>query len=187
MQIGEEPRARDDERWLTAHAPRGSGNTDGIVMRLLIVIIAGLVCSGLAGARTAWSHEQSPEPPVLTSFTINKAAHTVSTSELTVLLTHTARGTRPTEYRVSHRADFLGASWLPYVDVPNMRDWFHASGSACDSTRASRLVTLFFQVRVTGGTEVRVAAGQRRVVSTAIESNVLRDDICAHPPSPTPS
>lgn len=152
-------------------------------MRLLIVIVAGLVSSESAGARTKSSHAQSSELPVLTSFTINKGADTVGASELTVLLAHIARGTRPTEYRVSHRADFAGASWLPYVDAPNMRDWFPASGSACDSSRASRLVTLFFQVRVTGGAEVRVAAGQRRVVSTAIESNVLRDDICAHLPS----
>lgn len=119
------------------------------------------------------------QPPVLTAFAINAGTEIVDASEPYVSLAHTAVGARPSDYRVSHRADFVGAQWLPYQETPTLQDWFKPSGDACDAGPASRRITLFFQVRATTGTEVRIIDGQRVLVPTRVESNVLRDSICA--------
>src|SRR6185295_6499070 len=94
-------------------------------------------------------------------------------------------GARPTEYRVSPRADFAGAPWIPYADVPTLRGWYRTDGESCDPAHRSHPVTLFFQVRPTLGEEVRIVAGQRTLVPSRVESNVLRDTICGVEPSPS--
>ena len=127
----------------------------------------------------ALAQRAAEQPPVLTAFSINGGVDTVSTSDLLLTLTHTIVGTRPSEYRVSHRADFGGTRWEPYTPAISMRDWYDASGPPCDSTRPSHRVTLFFQVRATLGEEVRVVDGQRQLVPARVESNVLRAIVCA--------
>lgn len=123
---------------------------------------------------------------MLTLFAINGGVDTVSASEASLVLTHRTVGTRPSEYRVSVRADFAGAPWVAYVDAPTLPNWYRADGEACGASRTSRRVTFFFQVRATIGEEVRIADGQRQLVPSRVESNVLRDDICAHERTPAP-
>ena len=138
---------------------------------LRLVGAALLSLAFLGAART--------QPPVLTRFAINRGVDAVGVSATVVELTHTAVGERPTQYRVSHRADFSGASWIPYDDVPMLRDWNDASGPSCARSQDSHLVTLFFQVRTVTGADVRVVGGQRALVPTSVESNVMRDSICS--------
>lgn len=125
------------------------------------------------------------QPPVLTAFSIN-SADTVSVNAANVALVHTVVGTRPSDYRVSHRADFLGARWESYSDAPTLRDWYDPSGETCDATRPSHRVTLYFQVRATLGEEVRIVDGQRRLQPARVESNVLKASICARSDRPPP-
>ena len=133
------------------------------------------------------AHQTAPQPPVLTHFAINRGADATADSAAFIELTHTAVGERPTHYRVSHRADFSGAAWIAYADVPTLKDWNETGGPPCDSSHRSHVITLFLQVRVVTGTEVRIVGGQRVLVPIAIESNVMRDSICAittHPGLP---
>lgn len=119
------------------------------------------------------------QPPVLTAFSINAGRDTLSAAATAVALVHTAVGARPSEYRVSHRADFLGAHWQPYTDTPILRDWYESTGDACDAARPSHRVTLYFQVRATVGEEVRIVDGQRQLQPARVESNVLKASVCA--------
>jgi hypothetical protein len=127
------------------------------------------------------AQSRGEQPPVLTAFMINGGAVAVTASDEFITLAHTVVGRRPTEYRVSQRADFVGAVWLPYVEAPRLKDWLGTSRDACEAPHASRRVTLFFQVRATTGDELRVVDGQRTLVAASVESNVLRDNICAVP------
>src|SRR5512133_635495 len=146
--------------------------------RLLIVgSLIPVIASG-QGARQ--------QPPVITAFTINAGADSVSATDLAVSLTHTVVGAAPSEYRVSRRADFAGARWTPYVVPLTIRDWYDGSGAACHATRPSHRVTLFLQVRANVGEEVRIVDGQRHLVPASVESNVLRATICAHAPAGSP-
>jgi hypothetical protein len=120
------------------------------------------------------------QPPVLTAFSINTGADTVSSADGAISLTHTVVGARPSEYRVSHRADFAGARWIPYAAPLTIRDWYDASGAACATGRASHRVTLYLQVRANVGEEMRIVDRQRQLVPASVESNVLRATICAH-------
>jgi hypothetical protein len=123
---------------------------------------------------------QAQQPPVLTTFTINGGAANVAAADTAIALSHTVVGVRPTEYRASRRADFLGARWLPYVETPTVHDWYDASGESCDASRPSHRVTYFLQVRAPLGEELKAAEGQRRMVPANVESNVLRASICAY-------
>lgn len=136
----------------------------------LLAALAALLCATRAGAQ---------QPPVLTAFAIDSGAERTAATDEAVVLSHRVVGARPSEYRVSVRADFTGAQWLPYADAPTLRGWYRADGETCDPTRRSHRVTLFFQVRSTVGEEVRIVAGQRTLVPSRVESNVLRDSICA--------
>lgn len=132
---------------------------------------------------TAWARalgaQAVPQPPVLTAFSINGGADTVSAAAPIVTLVHTVVGTAPTEYRVSRRSDFAGASWVPYAPTLAIRDWYDATGEACAPGRRSHRVTLYLQVRANVGEEVRIVDGQRQLVPARVESNVLRATICA--------
>jgi len=127
------------------------------------------------------------QPPVLTAFAINAGVDTISMAEASITLNHTIVGARPSEYRVSRRADFSGARWEPYQATISLRDWYDGSGPACDSARASHRVTLFLQVRATLGEEVRVVDGQRQLVAARVESNVLRATVCARANAKAPA
>lgn len=143
------------------------------------LFIAGLL---LAVPALAPGQGAKQQPPVLTAFSIDAGADSVSSSAASVTLTHTVVGARPSEYRVSHRADFAGAQWLPYAAPLSIRNWYDRSGEPCTMTQTShgsRRVTLFLQVRAKVGEEVRIADGQRQLVPSNVESNVLRATICA--------
>jgi hypothetical protein len=134
----------------------------------------------LGGQRAGPDMRVAGQPPVLTTFAINGGVDTVSSAEAVVTLDHALVGARPSEYRVSHRADFSGAAWIPYLAAPSLRDWYDASGAACDAKRPSHRVTFYLQVRASVGEEVRIVDGQRQLVPARVESNVLRATICAH-------
>jgi hypothetical protein len=132
-----------------------------------------------SSARSVSAQAPARQPPVLTAFTINGGATSVQSSEPILALNHVVVGVAPTEYRVSRRANFGDAQWLPYVAVPTMRDWFASEGESCDPAGPSHTITLFMQVRAVVGEEFRVVAGQRQLLPVLVESNVLRDVICA--------
>jgi len=138
----------------------------------------------LAASASRAAAQRAGQPPVLTAFSINAGSDTVSASAVGVALVHTVVGTPPSDFRVSRRADFLGARWEPYVEMPILRDWYDPAGEACDATRPSHRLTLYLQVRSTVGNEVRIVDGQRQLQPARIESNVLRASICARTDRP---
>jgi hypothetical protein len=127
------------------------------------------------------SAQRTGNPPVLTVFAIEGAATSVSPDRDALYLTHTVVGLRPSEYRVSARADFAGASWLPYLEPLRAKPWLHHAIPGCDSSSAERVLHLFLQVRVSLGNGVRVVDGQRVVTAVHAESNVMTDSICVSP------
>jgi len=137
------------------------------------------IMSSYAPVRALRAQTGAPQPPVLTAFSINGGADTVSSSAPTVTLVHIVVGATPTEYRVSRRSDFAGAPWLAYAPAPAVRDWYDQTGEACGLGRGSHRVTLYLQVRANVGEEVRIIDGQRQLVPARVESNVLRATICA--------
>lgn len=142
--------------------------------RVRTAVLATLLAAGASRGQAT----PVGQPPVLTTFSINRG-DTVSANSLEVALIHTFVGARPSDYRVSHRADFLGAPWQPYADVLFLRDWDDRAGEVCDSTLPSHRVTLYFQIRATLGEEVRIVDGQRQLQPLRVESNVLKASICA--------
>src|SRR5437868_4171337 len=139
------------------------------------ILIAGVLLPAIASGQVV-----RQQPPVITAFSINAGADSVSATDAAVSLTHTVVGARPSEYRVSHRADFAGARWMPYASLLTIPDWYDRSGAACVALHPSHRVTLFFQVRANVGEEVRIVDGQRQLVPASVESNVQRATICAH-------
>lgn len=115
------------------------------------------------------------QPPVLMSFALNNGAE--STKAGSLVLEHTVAGANPTDYRVSSRSDFEGATWMPYETrlTTDSRHW--RTGGRCEAAGFSRLL-LFLQVRRRAGEEVRIVAGKRALVPVWLESNVLADSIC---------
>jgi hypothetical protein len=140
-----------------------------------------LLLSLAALGRAQRTFDGTNKPPVLTSFSINTGVDTVSATARYVALVHASVGTPPAEYRVSRRADFAGAPWMPYEAHLILRDWYDASGDACTvgTSLSGRRVTLYFQVRAALGEEIRIVNGQRRLQPARAESNVLRASICA--------
>lgn len=144
-----------------------------------VLFISGLLFCVPALASGQGAKQQ---PPVLTAFTINGGADTVSSSDALLTLTHTLVGAPPSEYRVSHRADFAGAPWTQYATPLSIRNWYDESGTSCttSTSHVSHRVTLYLQVRAKVGDELRIVDGQRQLVPSNIESNVLRATICAN-------
>lgn len=95
-----------------------------------------------------------------------------------VLLAHTVVGATPTDYRVSARGDFAGASWHAYERRPMLQGWESLTTRGCEVAGTTRKLTLYFQVRATLGDSVRVEGGQRLLAPISVESNVLADSIC---------
>jgi hypothetical protein len=151
------------------------------VTRLRVLTTCLSAISAIASGQAA-----KQQPPVLTAFSINAGADSVASSDPAIGLTHTVVGARPTEYRISHRADFAGAHWLPYSAPLTIRDWYDAFGPSCAASRPSHRVTFYVQVRANVGEEMRIVDGQRQLVPASVESNVLRATICAHVLSTTP-
>ena len=141
--------------------------------------------AALGAQRAVGGGDGSRQPPVLTTFGINGGAESVSATAPAVTLTHTVVGARPSDYRVSRRADFAGAQWLSYAPAPLVRDWYDGRGATCETMRGSHLVTLFFQVRALVGEEVRIVDGLRQLRPAHVESNVLRASICARAARPS--
>jgi hypothetical protein len=115
---------------------------------------------------------------VLIEFTLNGGDSTMTAGSL-VVLTHRVVGTAPTHYRVAERADFQGVSWATY-ETP-LRWAGSPTSGACENRTGIRL-TLFLQVRVMLGEEVRIVQGRRTMVPVTVESNVLADSICVVQP-----
>ena len=143
---------------------------------LVATLLAGHL--SLPGAASGQRGRGGEQPPVLTAFSINAGADTVSAAAPTLALTHTVVGTHPTDYRVSHRADFADARWLPYAPALVLREWDDTAGEPCRGPGAAHRVTLYLQVRASVGEEVRIVDGQRQLVPARVESNVLRATIC---------
>lgn len=139
---------------------------------LLALVLAG--CPGTAAGQSAPNR-----PPVLVSFSLNGEAGSARAGDKLALV-HTAVGPRPREYRVSTRADFVGAPWLAY----EIRPLWDASGQpthpGCEGGGPEPAATLqvYFQVRVVLGEEIRIVNGQRTLVPLTLDSNVLTDSIC---------
>jgi len=146
--------------------------------RVLPSVAVSLACL-VVGRTAAPAQRAAEQPPVITAFAINAGSDSVSISEPAVALTHSVVGTRPSEYRVSHRADFAGARWEPYSASISLREWYDGAGPSCDASRPSHRVTFFLQVRATLGEEIRIVDGQRQLMPARVESNVLRATVCA--------
>jgi hypothetical protein len=125
------------------------------------------------------------QPPVLTAFQLNDGAPAAKATEVLVAA-HQAVGAAPSEYRISPRADFAGAPWLPYVPRPRLEGWDRHATPGCEAPPGSRRLRVYLQVRSHVGDEVRIVNGQRVLVPSMVESNVLLDSICLVPaPRPT--
>jgi hypothetical protein len=151
-------------------------------VRSAAVFVAMVLPGILAGQAATPSGTQ---PPVLTSLAINDTATTVARSAVALELTHAVAGSRPTEYRISARADMANALWLPYVTPLQLRGWqslldrgVSASASACDGRRAGQRLQLFLQLRSALGGSVHIVNGQRVLLPQQVESNIVSDAIC---------
>ena len=121
------------------------------------------------------------QPPVLTSLAINDTATTASRGARMLDLKHVVAGARPSEYRISARADMANSLWMPYATPLQLRAWqslIDRSASACDGKRAGQRLQLYFQVRTELGGTVHIVSGQRVIVPQKIESNIVSDAIC---------
>lgn len=121
------------------------------------------------------------QPPVLTSLVINDTATTVSRDARILDLKHVVAGARPSEYRISARADMANSLWMPYATPLQLGAWqslIDRSASACDGKRAGQRLQLYFQVRTELGGTVHIVSGQRVIVPQKVESNIVSDAIC---------
>lgn len=139
-------------------------------------------CIALVATTTAASAQAvagDTRPPVITAFHINGGADRVRAETPSLTLNHDRIGLAPSEYRVSHRADFGGASWMPYDSLPALSRWFRADAPRCNGEPGTWSIILYLQVRAVAGSEFKVVGGQRTAVPRMVESNVARDSICA--------
>jgi hypothetical protein len=124
--------------------------------------------------------ERRVQPPVVIAFDLNAASRSVLRDAPFLSLTHRITGTAPSEYRVSSRSDFAGATWRPYTLPLRINDWlaFSRQGAACDGAQAGTPVVLYFQVRSQTGSTLKIVDGRRIAVPQMTESNVVMDSIC---------
>jgi hypothetical protein len=150
------------------------------------VALVLLVLSGATAGRVQPQPRviDEQQPSVLTGLAINGTAATVSRNQERLDLTHVVAGTRPTEYRISARADMANALWMPYSPPLHLRGWqslLDRNAAACDRYTAGRRLELFLQVRTELGSSVRIVNGQRVLRPQKVESNIVSDSICVVP------
>jgi hypothetical protein len=143
----------------------------------------GALAAYLAAQSTSSVVSQQRQPPVLLSLQlgVRERADGEPSAPVVVTLTHRLVGSFPAHYRVSPRPDLLGATWLPYAALPM---WAGAlvPGTPCQGRLgAGTLLRLYFQVRAVLGQDIRVIQGQRVLVPTTSESNVLSGELCVVP------
>lgn len=150
----------------------------GRTLCVLLALVA-LACSSALAQQASLAATRA-QPPVLTHFAINDTATITSGSTMTLDLVHTLAGAPPSEFRVSARADFENALWLPYSKPLRLTGWQSLIGrdAACDGRRAGQRLQLYLQVRADLGGEVQIVNGQRELVPRKVESNVVSDAIC---------
>lgn len=129
-----------------------------------------LAAVGPLGAQSA------AQPPVLLSLSLGDTASRVHPGQ-SLVLHHRVVGTAPSHYRVSTRADFAGAVWLPY-SVPLRWEARAGTSTPCPDRVPGALARVHLQVRAVLGQDVRVVDGQRSLVPVTVESNVLVDSTC---------
>jgi hypothetical protein len=149
--------------------------------RAFLSVLGSAVCASASGAQQPVP--SLPQPPVIVSFAINDTATTVSGAAAAITLVHATAGARPVEYRVSARADFANALWLPYATPLRLTGWqgLVQHGAKCDGGADGQRLLLFLQVRADMGGTVHIVNGQRVMVPQKIESNVVSDAICVVP------
>ena len=133
--------------------------------------------AALALAQPASAPSPTRQPPVLTSFALNEGG-TAAVASMPLRISHTVVGTAPSAFRISTRADFVGATWLPYLRQPEVQPSTFPSAPGCDAHGSARRLRLFLQVRSSLGDEVRIVNGQRTLAPVMAESNVMVDSIC---------
>lgn len=135
--------------------------------------LSGFTLMAMVGPLGAQSTAQ---PPVLLAFSLGDSVHRAHAGQ-SLPLHHRVVGTAPSHYRVSTRADFAGAPWLPYT--PPLRwDARPVGALPCPARTNGSLVRVHLQVRAVLGQDVRVIDGQRSLVPVTVESNVLADSTC---------
>ena len=150
--------------------------------RLLLLPARMLLPAGCSSVAIATEvAAQRWQPPVIIAFNINSGAASASRSLPLLRLVHELTGVHPYEYRVSARADFAGASWLPYSAALQLSGWtaLIKPGAHCDGALVGQRLILFLQVRAEIGGAVRIVNGQRVVVPQKVESNVVSASVCA--------
>lgn len=144
------------------------------------IIGAGAIQS-LALVASAWpAVGQITRPPVLLTFALQDSAGSISGAEPRLRISHSTSGMKASEFRVSSRADFVGAAWQPYKLDIRLVDWraYVLTGPRCSNGGTGVRLVMFMQVRADLGGAVQIVNGHRTVVAQKIESNVLSDDIC---------
>ena len=152
--------------------------TRPLIQLLALTAMAATVATG----QTTTVPRAAQRPPVLTTFALNDGAASTP-ANTPVVLAHTVVGARPSDYRVSPRADFAGAPWLAYASRPMLGNIDILSSAGCDIAGTTRRLRLYLQVRAVLGDEVRIVNGQRTLQPVVAESNVLADSICVSPPA----
>ena len=120
--------------------------------------------------------QATAQPPVLLAFSLGDSAGRTPLGQA-LALHHRVVGTPPSHYRVSPRADFAGAPWLPYASQLRW-DAKPLGHLPCAERTSGSLVRVHLQVRAILGQDVRVVDGQRSLVPVTVESNVLVDSTC---------
>lgn len=140
------------------------------MLRLLPRLVSVLVL-----ANDALAQPQAAQPPVVVSLAVVDSGGDGAANR-TVWLQHRVVGVRPTQLRVSRRADFSDAAWSPYDPNPRYR----ASLAELPSCAAAGTVALrlFFQVRAELGQRAEVREGQRVLRPVTVESNVVTAEVC---------
>jgi hypothetical protein len=140
----------------------------------LPTLIIGLLRLAMVSAATVSPARLPAQPPVLVSFAVVDSGAS-EPGRRTVWLQHRVVGIRPTQYRVSSRADFSGAVWQAYEAEPR---WSASMAGLPGCAAAGVSLRLFFQVRAELGQQQEVVGGQRVLRPVTVESNVLSGDAC---------
>jgi hypothetical protein len=147
------------------------------VRTALALSLATATHAAAADGQASRIQRVASQPPVITVFALDNGA-AVAARDTPMILAHTVVGAAPTEYRVSSRGDFAGATWQPYLVAATLARWDALTTPGCDVEGTTARLRLFLQVRTTLGDDVRIVNGQRTLVPVTVESNVVTDSIC---------